>query len=102
MVEVVNVRKCKDFGKREGDVYIGRAGMDFANSPWGNPFPLRHESRRSMVIDQYRVWVLQELQNGRLNLESLKDAKRLGCWCAPKACHGDVLKELLGAKYGNS
>jgi hypothetical protein len=28
------------------------------------------------------------------SLEELR-SKRLGCWCAPKACHGDVLIELL-------
>lgn len=24
-----------------------------------------------------------------------KDVVRLGCWCAPRACHGDVYKRLL-------
>jgi len=25
---------------------------------------------------------------------NLEDGQTLGCWCHPKACHGDVLKRL--------
>jgi hypothetical protein len=95
MIEVVNLKTCKDFGKRDGDTYIGRSTGTRMGSMWGNPYHLYNESQRESVIALYRVWLLQELQSGRLNLEELRGAKRLGCWCAPKACHGDVLKELL-------
>ena len=74
--------------KREPfDVYIGRPGK------WGNPFKLENEARRAMVIAEYRSWLLQRPQ-------LVEDAKRelrgkvLGCWCAPKPCHGDVLLEI--------
>jgi hypothetical protein len=94
-IEVVNLKTCKDFGKREGDVYIGRSTGKWVGSPWGNPYRMYNESQRESVIALYRGWVLQGLQSGRLNLASLKGAQRLGCWCAPKHCHGDVLKDLL-------
>jgi hypothetical protein len=28
------------------------------------------------------------------SLHELKD-KRLGCWCKPKICHGDILVDLV-------
>ena len=31
------------------------------------------------------------------NLDELA-GKRLGCYCAPKPCHGDVLVELVNAR----
>jgi hypothetical protein len=81
----------------EYDIYIGRAvpehGMD--GSKWGNPFVVTNESdgERERVINAYRKWVVTqpELMS---SLEELRN-QRLGCWCAPKSCHGDVLVELL-------
>ena len=74
--------------KREPyDVYIGRP------SKWGNPFPIDKNHSREKVIMQYRDWIKtqQELMS---SLSELKD-KVLGCWCYPKACHGDVLVKLI-------
>ncbi len=81
----------------EYDVYIGRAvpehGID--GSKWGNPFVMADDSdaERERVIQAYREWVVAQpaLMS---SLEELR-GQRLGCWCAPKACHGDVLVELL-------
>lgn len=77
--------------KREAfDVYIGRPG------PWGNPFSLTNEKDRQRVIEKYRTWILEEIRCGRLKEEKVRAlfGKTLGCWCAPKACHGDVLLEI--------
>ena len=82
----------------EYDVYIGRAVPEHgvAHSKWGNPFVMANDSdaERERAINAYREWVVAqpELMS---SLEELR-SKRLGCWCAPKACHGDVLIELLG------
>lgn len=69
------------------DVYIGRPGK------WGNPFVIGKDGTREEVIAKYRDYVLAQ---GHLlySLEELR-GKRLGCWCAPLPCHGDVLVELL-------
>lgn len=97
-IEVVNVRTCKDFGTRPGDVYIGRRNdrCGFKESPWANPYTITQETNRDTVIALYKIYIEGHLASGRLSLESLKDAKRLGCWCKPKRCHGDVIVELLG------
>ena len=70
--------------KREPyDVYIGRP------SKWGNPFLIGRDGTREEVVAKYREWVeRQDLDPTELR------GKTLGCWCAPKPCHGDVLVEL--------
>ncbi len=76
--------------KREPfDIYIGRP------SKWGNPFAIGKDGTREEVIEKYRQYIQQrpELMSA---LPELK-GKRLGCWCKPKACHGDVLAELAEA-----
>ena len=66
------------------DVYIGRP------SKWGNPFAIGPDGSRDEVIERFRAHLLAKP-------ELVADAKRelrgkvLGCWCAPKACRGDVL-----------
>jgi hypothetical protein len=82
----------------EFDVYIGRDVPErgIHGSKWGNPFVMLAESdtERERVIAAYRDWIVTqpELMS---SLEELR-GKRLGCWCAPRRCHGDVLVELLG------
>lgn len=68
------------------DVYIGRP------SKWGNPFILGRDGTRNEVIEKYRRWIPMQPYLLR-DLKELK-GKVLGCWCAPKSCHGSVLKEL--------
>ena len=80
----------------ENDLYIGRG------CKWGNPFThipsgtkAKHVvSSREEAIEAYRLWITQ----GE-GVELLKDlhelkGKNLVCFCKPKSCHGDVLKEL--------
>ena len=68
------------------DVYIGRP------SKWGNPFAIGRDGTRAQVIARYEQWVRSqpELIAALPELEG----KTLGCWCAPKGCHGDVLARL--------
>lgn len=86
-MSITRVVHCK---KESYDVYIGRP------SKWGNPFIVGKDGTRKQVIEKYKNWILN-------NPELLKDlpelkGKRLACWCKPKACHGDVLVELLEKK----
>jgi len=78
---------CK---RRPFDVYIGRP------SKWGNPYEVYKDGSREEVIEKYRKWILLQPQLIK-DLHELKN-KILGCWCKPKACHGDILIELVN-KY---
>jgi hypothetical protein len=69
------------------DVYIGRPG------PFGNPFEIGKDGTREEVVEKYAEWVLTQPELLAIIKTELK-GKVLGCWCAPKLCHGDILKEL--------
>lgn len=62
---------------------------------WGNPFKLGEDGDRETVIANYRNHYLPHkpsLQDRLIDLEG----KALACWCAPEACHGDVLADIVG------
>ena len=67
-------------------VYIGRP------SKWGNPFTMNGEQDRERVIAQFEQYLL----NSPKLLAQLGELKGqdLVCYCAPKACHGDILLRL--------
>lgn len=69
------------------DIRIDRA------SEWGNPFHIGIDGSREEVIQKYKEWVIKQphLMRGLKTLIG----KRLGCWCSPNLCHGDVLVELI-------
>lgn len=71
-------------------MYIGRP------SKWGNPFEIGRDGDRETVIRKYREWILTQ-PNLMAALPELR-GKVLGCWCSPKACHGDVLVSLANAE----
>jgi hypothetical protein len=75
------------------DVYIGRG------SKLGNPMPINESigHTRSVVIGWYRRKLWKWIQDGTVSLDYLRslDGKRLGCFCSPKACHGDVIVDAV-------
>jgi hypothetical protein len=55
---------------------------------------------RNEAIERYREWIIEGDGKPLLNdLNELK-GKKIGCWCKPKSCHGDILVELI-KKYCN-
>jgi len=70
-----------------GAVYVGRP------TKWGNPIPLDRELNRMEVLARYRTWLLSQPALMKAAREELR-GKDLVCWCAPRACHADVLLEI--------
>lgn len=68
------------------DVYIGRG------SKWGNPFKIGEHGSRADVIERYEAWIKTQ-PHLLASLHEIR-GKRLGCFCKPLACHGDVLAQL--------
>ncbi len=68
------------------DVYIGRG------SKWGNPFKIGPDGGRAVVVAKYALYVADRPEL----LKALGElrGKRLGCYCAPAACHGGILAAL--------
>jgi hypothetical protein len=81
------------------DVYIGRAvqrrARSLGASIWANPFKIGKDGTREQVISAYRTHLIAS----PMLLAALPElkGKRLGCWCRPLPCHGDVLAELADA-----
>lgn len=73
--------------KESYDVYIGRGSI------WGNPFIIGKDGDRDEVIKKYEDYI-KTCPDLLDSLPKLK-GKRLGCFCKPKACHGDVLVKLV-------
>ena len=72
------------------DVHVGRP------TKWGNPFVIGRDGGRDEVIARYRAWLEARPHLVEAARRELR-GKVLACWCAPKACHGDVLLELANA-----
>ena len=80
MIRVVNLYK------EPYDVYIGRSGKG-QSGKWGNPFT---DGTKEQNITKYEHYLLDSPKL-MADLPELLN-KRLGCFCKPKACHGDILK----------
>lgn len=77
--------------KREKyDVLITR------DTKWGNPFHIGRDGTRKQVIEKYRKWI--RTQPELLACLHELEGKVLGCWCDPKRCHGEVLRDLLAER----
>jgi len=108
MIEIMNLRK--DHPRYPYDVKVDRS------SPLGNhPFPMHSESDRDKVCDLYRKRLYTILDgeysaNSKRVVEELKRLKalykkykklRLWCWCSPKRCHAESIREVLIERYYN-
>ena len=89
----------KDVGLLElyRPLVLSNPGLMAAGLQWGNPYKIGDHGSRSDVIELYREYVLScpELMEKHPSLKG----KKLGCWCSPKACHGDVLVELIDGYF---
>jgi hypothetical protein len=73
-------------------VYVGRP------TKWGNPHPvgwcnlcrLNHDRREAVALYEEHLRASPKLMEALHELRG----KVLGCWCAPQACHADVLARL--------
>lgn len=76
------------------DVYIGRG------SPFGNPFGVKKTDLVTFIVQNretaillYEAWLLEDDELVARVKRELR-GKVLGCYCRPKACHGDVLARI--------
>lgn len=59
---------------------------------WGNPFIIGKDGTRDEVIQKFECWIVEQ-EHLMSALGELK-GKKLGCWCKPGKCHGDILATL--------
>ena len=91
--------KVVNIYKEPFDVYIGRAGKG-KDGYFGNPFPLLKGEERGSTLDNYKKYFFERIEKDiefKEKILSLR-GKTLGCFCKPKPCHGDIIKEYLDGK----
>lgn len=101
MVKVVNLRYEK------ADIRVCRPG------PFGNPYthlvlaygqPGIHVRDRSESILRFAIYFYSERGRGLREkaLAEISSEAKIGCWCAPVRCHGDIIAGYLNWKRGNN
>ena len=97
-----------------GIVYVGRACAGWPASPLGNPFKRAVVGSKEEAISRYRAWLRSVVRRAlagealppaeaaawaelaRLaRLAAAGEALTLGCWCAPLACHAEVIRDAV-------
>ena len=82
------------FSKRDrvppGAVYVGRP------SRFGNPFVIGRHGNRAAVVARFEASLLANPELVAAAKAELR-GKDLVCWCAPEACHADVLLRIANA-----
>lgn len=96
-IELTGIRVINRYKEPE-DIYIGRG------SPLGNPYPIGDNTTREQVIEKYKDYLMDQISKGNQSIiNALNNIKtqsaykevKLGCFCKPKSCHGDVIKDYL-------
>ena len=100
MATVVHLKRQGGQVVQDCDVYIGRAcnmgGWHLPQSKWHNPYTVKEYGENAIVLyEQYLR--ASPLMN---EIEELR-GKRLGCWCVPSPCHGNVLVKILNERNPN-
>lgn len=92
---VVRIRRQNGQIVQDCDVYIGRqcsmGGWYLPQSKWANPYSVK-EYGREEALRLYREMIIRS--PALLSALPELTGKRLGCWCSPQPCHGDILVEL--------
>jgi len=57
---------------------------------FGNPYVLGKDGDRGQVIEKFEQYLRSNEELLRAVKQELR-GKNVACWCAPMACHGDVL-----------
>jgi hypothetical protein len=89
------------------NVYIGRRGIVYVegvryphhDSPFANPYKIGKNGDRDNVLALYRGYIYHNLRIRPELVDTLRNmkGKKLGCWCKPAACHGDILVEIINS-----
>jgi len=96
ITRVINIKRETKFSSEKSTPkyeYIGRG------SYWGNPYSMYEEGdTREEVIRKYKYdFDYEKFLNKEKSEVYRLSGKRLGCFCKPLSCHGDVLADYLNS-----
>ena len=97
MITIKNLMKEKP--SEEWDVRVDRQSI------LGNPFSMNHNERlRDVVCDNYAVYFISEYKkniifadeiNRLIDLYRVHGRLNLFCFCAPKRCHAETIRDFI-------
>ena len=96
MIDICNLKnnKCVNVF----DIKVDRSSI------LGNPFYMKDESKRDEVCDKYKEYFYNKLiykddvlilLRNMINIYKEYGKLRLFCWCAPKRCHAEVIRDYI-------
>lgn len=96
ITRVINIKHQPEYNLNKSTSsyeYIGRG------SYWGNPYSMYEDGNdREEVIRKYKYdFDFEKFPNKDKSEVYKLVGKRLGCFCKPQTCHGDILAEYLNA-----
>lgn len=107
MLKVVNKHSHKP-NQKQKDYYIGRGsllGNPFTHLPLEKSKALYQVADRDEAIRKYEIYLCNKITVAgdraiRMEFKKIIDMMKssdvnLVCFCAPKRCHGDVIKEII-------
>ncbi|KKL49246.1 hypothetical protein LCGC14_2317450 [marine sediment metagenome] len=67
---------------------------------FGNPYRIGSRFTRKQSIEKYRRYFYLRIRDSEEFRQAVQELEGhiLGCWCAPLACHGDIIVEYLEKK----
>lgn len=90
---------------KDNNIYIGRSRVvfidgiryPFENSIWSNPYKINDTQSREQVLELYYEYIKKKIEKEPTLVDELikLKGKKLGCWCKPDKCHGDILLDLI-------
>jgi len=107
---VIHVIHKKNKDKYDNVIYVGRGSV------LGNPYTSikGRETLAEFVVDsrkesieKFREYLLNSIEGknknvcdelNRIYLEAMKGDVYLSCYCFPRSCHADVIKEIIDLK----
>ena len=110
---MIKVIHKKDSHKYEDVIYVGRGSV------LGNPYTSikNRETLAKFVVDSreesisnFRKYLIEKIKNkdkdicdemNKIYKKALNGDVYLSCYCSPKSCHGDVIKEIVEFKIDN-
>ena len=73
--------------------YVGRPSI------YGNPYSVIDHGRDGAVLKFIEYWYAPKQKYLReVALKLIPQNAKLGCWCAPGRCHGDIIAGYLNWK----
>lgn len=96
ITRVVNIKTETKYNKSKSTAYYEYIGR---GSYWGNPYSMYEDGAdRDEVIRKYKYDFDNNLfPNKDISKIHKLAGKRLGCFCKPKKCHGDILASYLNS-----